>query len=184
MSVEERLTSLETMMTEVLNYLRRLLPTTEIREERYRQAVEDCRAFMLTVDEVGTHPSRLADYLRPLLTHDPSFELSAVIYLDGRHKPVAVDVETLGPSGGSIDLQPILRKAVDVHAAGVVWAHNHHLQDQPSKQDIETHERLNSQLRLLGVNYLDSLIITKKCARTPLGYVSINEIMASKEKED
>lgn len=184
MSVEKRLSTLETLMAEALTHLRRLLPSTETREARYQQAVEDFKAFMMTTDEVGTNPSRLADYLRPLLLHDPSFEISAVVYFDGRHKPLAVDVETLGPSGGSIDLQPILRKAVDVRAAAVVWAHNHHLQDQPSKEDVETHHKLGSQLQLLGVNYLDSLIVTKKCSRTPLGYVSVNEIINAKEKED
>ncbi|MGE3171791.1 MAG: JAB domain-containing protein [Planctomycetota bacterium] len=106
------------------------------------------------------HAGDVAGLLRAFLRDDPR-ERFAVVYLDGRHRPIAVHDAHTGTAGSSpVHPREVFGPAVALHATAIVVAHNHPSGDPtPSADDRAVTERLRSAGELLGIEVLDHLVI-------------------------
>lgn len=93
------------------------------------------------------------------------------ITLDGAHKVIAVRIISIGILNKAIvHPREIFRTAITDSACSIVLAHNHPSGElDPSKEDRDITDRLIESGKLLGIEVLDHLIISKK------GYYSFLE---------
>lgn len=108
------------------------------------------------------------EYLRDM--HNLPKEHLRGIYLNSHNRIVHDEVISIGTINTNIvHPREVFRPAVEYAAAAVVLAHNHPSNSvTPSTQDIEITEQLIKAGKILGINVLDHVIITKT------GYTSIN----------
>jgi DNA repair protein RadC len=98
--------------------------------------------------------------LRAFLGDDPR-ERFAVVYLDTRHRPIAVHDAHVGTCDSSpVHPREVFGPAVMLAATAVVVAHNHPSGDPtPSAEDRAATQRLRAAGELLGIELLDHLVI-------------------------
>lgn len=109
----------------------------------------------------AVHDGRdVAALVRAFLRDDPR-EHFAVVYLDVRHRPIAVHDAAIGTNEGCpIDPRAVFGPALQLSASAIVVAHNHPSGDPtPSAEDRAVTERLKKAGELLGVRLLDHLVI-------------------------
>lgn len=85
------------------------------------------------------------------------------IYLNSRHRVVHEEVISIGSLTASIvHPREIFKPAIENGAVAVIIAHNHPSGDKkPTKEDIAITKQLAEAGRILGIDLLDHLIITK-----------------------
>ena len=77
----------------------------------------------------------------------------------------------------AIELGEVFRTAFKVNADAIIVAHNHPSGDPtPSKADMQLTSALQSTARLLGVKFLDHLVLGSADSEEGQRYVSIVEI--------
>lgn len=105
-------------------------------------------------------PDDAVSWLAPALRGLPHEELHA-LYLDRRHRPLALRCLTRGSDGLTVvDPRQVFRPAVGLGAAAVVLAHNHPSGDPtPSTMDREVTRRTVKAGEVLGVSLIDHLVI-------------------------
>jgi DNA repair protein RadC len=106
------------------------------------------------------HAGDVVGLLRSFLADDPR-ERFAVVYLDGRHRAIAVHDATTG-TAGSCPVHPreVFGPAVALSATAIVVAHNQPSGDPtPSAEDRAITERLRQAGELLGIELLDHVVI-------------------------
>ncbi len=89
-------------------------------------------------------------------------ELFLVLALNSRNRIVAEDTAAVG-SVNTVHVSPadILRTAIRNSAASIICLHNHPSQDPtPSPEDRRLTERVAKAASLLGVRFLDHLVVT------------------------
>ena len=92
-------------------------------------------------------------------------------------KPILVSLGHL-PGTASIELREVFREAFKVNADAIIVAHNHPSGDPtPSKADLQLTATLQSVARLLGLNFLDHLILGSPDCEEGRGYVSVIECL-------
>ena len=92
-------------------------------------------------------------------------------------KPILVSLGHL-PGTASIELREVFREAFKVNADAIIVAHNHPSGDPtPSKADLQLTATLQSAARLLGLNFLDHLILGSPDCEEGRGYVSVIECL-------
>lgn len=98
-------------------------------------------------------------------------EAFIVLSLDNKNQPVSINMAHLGNINSSIVSMPcIMRTAILSNAASIMVAHNHPSGDvEPSSSDRTTTLRLVEVCELMGINFLDHLIIGDD------SYVSLRE---------
>lgn len=98
-------------------------------------------------------------------------EAFIVLSLDNKNQPVSINLAHLGNINSSIVSMPcIMRAAILSNAASIMVAHNHPSGDvEPSSSDRTTTLRLVEVCELMGINFLDHLIIGHD------SYVSLRE---------
>ena len=98
--------------------------------------------------------------LHAFLGDDPR-ERFAVVYLDTRHRPIAVhDASTGTADGCTVHPREVFGPAVALAATAIVVAHNHPSGDPtPSREDRAVTQRLRQAGELLGIELLDHLVI-------------------------
>lgn len=106
------------------------------------------------------HAGDVVGMLRAFLRDDPR-ERFAVVYLDTRHKPIAVHDAHVGTCDSSpVHPREVYGPAVALAATAVVVAHNHPSGDPtPSSEDRAVTERLRQAGELLGIPMLDHVVI-------------------------
>lgn len=106
------------------------------------------------------HAGDVVGLLRAFLGDDPR-ERFAVVYLDGRHRTIAVHDAHTGTAGSSpVHPREVFGPAVQLAAAAIVVAHNHPSGDPtPSPEDRMVTERLRQAGELLGIELLDHVVI-------------------------
>jgi DNA repair protein RadC len=111
--------------------------------------------------------SDVYDYLRSM--HQLPKEHLRGLYLNSHHRIVHDEVISIGTVDSNIvHPREVFRPAIEYGAVAVVLAHNHPSgSSTPSNQDIEVTKALISAGKLIGINILDHVIITKD------GYTSI-----------
>lgn len=106
------------------------------------------------------HAGDVVGLLRAFLGDDPR-ERFAVVYLDTRHRPIAVHDAHVGTCDSSpVHPREVFGPAVALAATAVVVAHNHPSGDPtPSGNDRAVTERLRQAGELLGIALLDHVVV-------------------------
>jgi len=106
-----------------------------------------------------TSPDQVADYLWRRI-RDDAREHFVAIYLDGRHRPIADSVVSIGTATASlVHPREVFQPAIALGACALLIGHNHPSGDPtPSAEDLEVTKRLAEAGRILGVNLLDHVV--------------------------
>lgn len=86
-----------------------------------------------------------------------------VFYLDSRNQEIIRDIISIGSLNNSFaHPREIFENAIKNNAASIIIAHNHPSQDPtPSNADIEITKRILEAGKILGIEMLDHVIVTK-----------------------
>jgi DNA repair protein RadC len=135
-----------------------------------REAVVSYRGPRRKLPESVRNPVDVARFVRRAVGNDAR-EHFLVLMLDGRHKPIAYQVVSVGTATASpVHPREVFQAAVAAGAAAVIVAHNHPSGDpSPSREDREVTERLVRAGELLDIRLLDSVVVTAS------GYLSLRE---------
>ena len=102
-----------------------------------------------------------------------------VLPIDAERRPIGLPVlVSLGHTQGTttVDLGEVFRAAFKAQADAIIVAHNHPSGDPtPSKADLQITKALQSAAQLLGVKFLDHLILASPDYKEGRGYVSVME---------
>lgn len=107
-------------------------------------------------------PLEVVEFLRRVV-RDDAREHFVALYLDGRHRPIAHQVVSIGTASASlVHPREVFQPAILVGACAVIVAHNHPSGDpSPSLEDREITQRLAQAGALLGISLLDSVVFTR-----------------------
>jgi len=109
-----------------------------------------------------TRPEEVAQYLRRRI-RDDAREHFVAIYLDGRHRPIADSIVSIGTATASlVHPREVFQPAIAIGACAVLIGHSHPSGDvSPSREDLEVTKRLAEAGRILGVTLLDHVVWTR-----------------------
>ena len=120
-----------------------------------------------------------AAMIRAALPKEQREERVFVLPLDAHGKVLAKPIlVSVGHQDGTaaIDAGTIFREALKAGAEEIIVAHNHPSGDPtPSKADLQLTTTLQSAARLLGLKFLDHLILGSPDCEEGRGYVSVVE---------
>jgi DNA repair protein RadC len=104
--------------------------------------------------------SEAAKVLRPLF-ENLDREQFVVLLLDAQHKPIGVNIVSVGSLNASIvHPKEAFKAAILANSSAVVVSHNHPSGSvEPSPEDIELSRRLREAGELLGIRVLDSIVL-------------------------
>ena len=93
---------------------------------------------------------------------DHAREHFVALYLDGRHRPVAHQIVSVGTATASlVHPREVFQPAVLLGACALIVARNHPSGDpSPSVEDRDVTKRLAQAGKLLGITLLDSIVWT------------------------
>lgn len=113
------------------------------------------------IGDAMTCPEVVTAYLRANLAHQHR-EHFAALWLDTRHRPLALDTLFQGSIDGcSVHPREVVRAALKNNAAAVICAHNHPSGvAEPSEADRLITRRLQDALQLIEVRVLDHIVVT------------------------
>lgn len=122
-------------------------------------------ALRLLADPLQDRPvlsnwQALTDYLHADMAHEP-IERVRVLHLDGKNVLIRDELVTEGSiDQAAVYVREIIRRAIDLHASGMILVHNHPSGDpSPSKADIQLTREVAEAARPLGITLHDHLII-------------------------
>ena len=103
-----------------------------------------------------------------------------VLSIDAEHRPIGKPVlVSLGHTRGTtaVELGEVFREAFKAQADAIIVAHNHPSGDPtPSKADMQLTSALQSAAQLLGVKFLDHLVLGSPDCEEGRGFVSVVEV--------
>ncbi len=104
--------------------------------------------------------SETAKVLRPL-SEKLDREQFVVLLLDAQHKPIGVNIVSIGSLTASlVHARETFKPAILSNSAAIIVAHNHPSGSvEPSVEDIELSRRLREAGELLGIRVLDSIVL-------------------------
>lgn len=110
--------------------------------------------------EVLSSPDETGAYLQLRLGQLP-YEAFAVLFLDNRHRVIAVEEMFRGTiDGASVHPREVVRMALHHNSAAVILAHNHPSGiTEPSRADEALTRRLKEALDLIDVRVLDHFVV-------------------------
>lgn len=124
--------------------------------------------------------AQAAAIIRAALPKEQKEERVFVLPLDANGKMLARPIRvSVGHQDGTtvIDLGSIFREVLKAGAEEIIVAHNHPSGvPTPSKQDFRLTETFQSAAELLGIKFLDHLILGSPECEDGKGFVSIEEI--------
>jgi len=84
-----------------------------------------------------------------------------VILLDAKNKPLGIQTVSIGSlTAAIVHPREVFKAAIVSNAAAVVAGHNHPSGDPtPSREDLEITKRLKESGELLGIGFLDHVIL-------------------------
>ena len=117
-----------------------------------------------------TSPEGLARALRKGIM-EKTKEHFKLVLLNTRNKVIAISTISVGTLNASlVHPREVFRDALTHSASSIILAHNHPSDDpEPSDDDVSLTRRLADAGRLMGIEVLDHIIITRK------GYTSFKE---------
>lgn len=137
------------------------LPSPEREVFSSREVVLQYRGPALKCDALR-EPSAVARLVRKML-RDDSKEHFLAVFLDGRHRPIGHSVVSIGTATASlVHPREVFQPAIQLGAVALVVAHNHPSGDpKPSSEDEAVTKRLAEVGKLLGIQLLDSVVVTR-----------------------
>lgn len=110
---------------------------------------------------VFTNPVDVKIFCRLHLAADKD-ECFACLFLDTRHRLISFERLFYGTiDGASVYPRVVVRRALELNAAAVIFTHNHPSGvAEPSRDDIRITERLKQGLALIDVRVLDHFIVS------------------------
>jgi DNA repair protein RadC len=110
--------------------------------------------------EALTSPESVSEFLRVKLAEQQN-EVFGCIFLDNRHRIIAVDDMFFGTvDGASVHPRVVAQKALAVNAAAAIAYHNHPSGvADPSQSDLRITQRIKETLSLVDVRLLDHLVV-------------------------
>ena len=107
-----------------------------------------------------TDVSESISFLALKLAHY-EYEVFSVLFLDNRHKFISYEELFRGSiDGASIYPREVVKRALSLNAAAVIFAHNHPSGEaDPSQSDKHITQRLINALNLVDIRVLDHIII-------------------------
>lgn len=128
---------------------------------RYRDELIKNENLRLSREAI-TEPSLAVNFIRAEIT-DYSKEHFFVLNLDVRNRIIDIDMISKGTLTSSlVHPRETFESAIRKHAASIMVAHNHPSGDaNPSEDDIKISKRLAESGRILGIELIDHIIITK-----------------------
>ena len=135
------------------------------------RAISERHAREKISDKVNFNsPEIVAEYLKKHIGHEKK-EHFVILYLDARNSLIVDKVSVGTLNANLVHPREVFKNAIEVSAAQVIVAHNHPSGDpEPSQDDLEITKRLTEAGKLMGIDVLDHVIITK------------NKIFSFKEK--
>ena len=99
-------------------------------------------------------------FIKSKLYHYPH-EVFACLFLDNRHQVLRYEELFNGTiDGASVHPREVVRRALELGAAAVIFAHNHPSGvTEPSQADLRITQRLKDALALVDVRVLDPLLV-------------------------
>jgi len=121
-----------------------------------------------------TRSETTRDYLTAALRAYP-YEVFGCLYLDNRHRVIQFRELFRGTiDGASVHPREVVREALEMNAAAVIFAHNHPSGvAEPSQADRQITDRLRDALQLVDIRVLDHVIIgnSASCSFAERGYL-------------
>ncbi len=107
-------------------------------------------------------PEQVKDYVR-LQLGARDFEVFAVLFLDAQNRLLRLEEMFRGTlTQTSVYPREVVKRALDLHAAAVILAHNHPSGvAEPSRADEYLTQTLKSALQLIDVRVLDHLVVSR-----------------------
>ena len=105
-------------------------------------------------------PEAVRNFLKAQLRHEPH-EVFACLYLETKHRVLAIEPLFYGTNDGASDYQrQVVKRALAHNAAALILSHNHPSGiAEPSQADRMLTERLKEALALIDVRILDHFIV-------------------------
>lgn len=118
-------------------------------------------------------PADANELFRRFLGKESDRELCALLCLDIKNRPTAMQVVSIGTLDSTpIHPREIFKTAILANAASVICAHWHPSGDpQPSSEDVNITRRLMLAGEIIGISLLDHLILGAENA-----FISLNEL--------
>jgi DNA repair protein RadC len=122
-----------------------------LKEEKEKK---ESKSFIAPEDVVELIRSNIADYNK---------EQFMVISFDTRQKVIGIDSSTTGTLTASlVHPRETFNCAIKRHAASIIAAHNHPSGDpEPSEEDIKITKRLTEAGKIIGIELLDHIVVTR-----------------------
>lgn len=117
-----------------------------------------------------TSPKAVASYLRENLGRKKK-EYFVILSLDSRNNLIKISDVSVGTLNANlVHPREVFREALYTNAAQVILAHNHPSGDiDPSEDDLEITKRLVESGKILGIEVVDHIVVTKN------GFLSFKE---------
>jgi len=127
--------------------------------EKFAITVSEDITNYLSPNARYTSPSQIFETFKFLQAETK--EYFVVLHLDGKNKPQAVDICSIGSLNQSIvHPREVFKTALLSSAAAVIFLHNHPSGDPtPSREDREITRRLKEAGELLGIAVIDHILI-------------------------
>jgi len=119
--------------------------------------------------EIYLKPREIWEELKDLRDHKK--EHFVIFYLDSRNQEIKREIVSVGSLNANlVHPREVFEPAVRNLAAQIILAHNHPSGDpEPSEEDLEITKRLVESGKILGIEVIDHIIITKT------GFISFKE---------
>jgi DNA repair protein RadC len=121
-----------------------------------------CRTYNkeMTERSLLDTPSASRDFLR-MYFYGKATESFVVLFLDARMKLIAIEEMFKGTlTQTSVYPREVMRRALDLHASGIMLAHNHPSGDTtPSHADIRLTSTIKAAGTVLDIQVIDHLIV-------------------------
>ncbi len=147
---------------EALRHIKGLGPAKRAEIVAVLELARRALAAELTEKPLFTTPQAVRDYLQLQLGSRPH-EIFAVLFLDSQHRLIALEELFRGTlTQTSVYPREVVVRALALHAASVVLAHNHPSGTaQPSRADEALTQTLKAALALVDVRVLDHFVVTR-----------------------
>ncbi|ENM8346629.1 DNA repair protein RadC [Vibrio cholerae] len=143
---------------------RRYLLSQRAYEHRVLEEAAEILEQRYVRGEAFTRTQNTADYLRCKLA-GYEHEVFAVLLLDNQHRLIEFKELFRGTvDAANVYPREVVKEALHVNAAAVIFAHNHPSGDpEPSQADKLITERLKDALSLVDIRVLDHVVVGESC---------------------
>ncbi len=131
--------------------------------EREKRLLQRASAILLKRLKRGkclSSPDEVKTYLRMQIGH-LEHEVFSCLFLDNQHAIIAVEEMFRGTiDGASVYPREVVKRALELNAAAVIFAHNHPSGvSEPSQADQRLTQRLKAALGTVDIRVLDHFVV-------------------------